>query len=54
MDEAEKWLKENDPLFEQRDKLEYKYHTHSAMDYIKRKEIPVSNVFSLGIRDVIA
>ncbi len=54
MDETEKWLKEHDPEYENSNKLEYGYHNNRRMQYLQKKEIPVSNVFSLGIREVIA
>jgi len=53
MDEAEKWLKENDPLFNQRTKIEYKYHSENAINHILRKEISYSDVSVLGVVDSI-
>ena len=53
MDETEKWLIENDPEYGRRRKLEYSYHNNRRMEYLQKKEIPVSNVYDLGIKDVM-
>ena len=44
-DAAEQWLKENDPEYKNRKKLEHSYLSNYSMDHIQRKEIPVSNVY---------
>ena len=47
MDEAEKWLRENDPDFKKytvRRKSEYPFHTTWQTFSRQRREIPVSNL----------
>jgi len=40
MDEAEKWLKENDPEYHRKEKLEYAYLSNRVMRKKREKEIP--------------
>ena len=58
MDEAEKWLAENDPDFQnykKRRKSEYPYHTARQEFLRQQKEIPISNLWDvrdeLGMSD---
>ena len=39
-DEAEKWLRENDPKYKSKEKLEYAYFSVELMRKKQRREIP--------------
>jgi len=39
-DAAEKWLKENDPDYDKKEKLEYAYFSERLMRKKREKEIP--------------
>ena len=43
MDEAEKWLKENDPQYAEKHKLEYAYFSDRLMRKKQEKEIPFNS-----------
>ena len=50
MDEAEKWLSENDPEFTDylhRRKSEYPYHTAWQQFSRQQREIPISNLWDI-------
>ena len=50
MDDAEKWLAENDPDFtnyHKRRDSEYPFHTAWQEFYRKEKEIPISNLWDI-------
>jgi len=58
MDDAEKWLMKNDPLYykpEQRARLPHPYLTAYQLRWRASKEIPVSNLWAcrgkLGLND---
>ena len=53
MDSAEKWLRENDPLFAKRGKLEHPYLTDERLRKINRREIPVSSVYGDEVRQLL-
>jgi len=40
-DKTEKWLKENDPCYKSKEKLEYAYFSNRLMRKKREKEIPV-------------
>jgi hypothetical protein len=40
VDEAEKWLRENDPEYRNKEKLEYAYFSAELMKKKRRKEMP--------------
>ena len=46
MDEAERWLRENDPEYKKKEKLEYAYFSEELMKKKRRREIPVSSVYN--------
>ena len=50
MDEAWKWLKENDPEFTGRKSLDYPYLSNRQVKHRKRKEIAISAVVDLRFR----
>ena len=53
MDEAEKWLRENDPDFKKytvRRKSEYPFHTAWQIFSRQQREIPISNLRKVGHR----
>ena len=44
MDEAEKWLRENDPDYGNKKKLDNPYHTKRQEFLRRQKEIPTSSI----------
>ena len=46
MDEAGRWLKENDPEYCNKEKLEYAYFSEELMRKKCKKEIPVSCIYN--------
>ena len=46
MDEAERWLKESDPEYYRKEKLEHAYFSERLMRKKREKEIPVSNIYN--------
>ena len=53
MDEAERWLKENDPEYHRKEKLEHAYFSERLMRKKREKEIPVSNIYNGEVKGLM-
>ena len=53
MDQAEKWLQENDPDYKRKEKLEYAYFSERLMRKKREREIPVSSVYNGEVKNLM-
>ena len=53
MDEAEQWLRENDPDHKKKEKLNHPYFSERLMRKKREKEIPVSNVYNGEVKSLM-